>query len=342
MSYTMTSYLQVVGPYIPSELVSPTALLHIYRISQNLPPFSFAILECYLEANQSRVDMEVGLCCIPLNLPASLLGNPNWQTLQKICQEWTEPNSFLNQRVKNIWLEFDVVGQNSKMPVPCIFFSLNQEIVSSSQDLIDMAFKLLNQQIPPRFESKLELIINPLASIHYLGAMLSRSKQTIRIVTNKIAPRQLLDYLVKIGWKYPTAPLESLIFDLSGLVDYICLSYDLGEIILPRIGLECFLNKQPGDEPRWQSFLDYLVAKGLCTASKKNAALSWSGLCQKSSQPDLWPKNLTWVDSFLGAKALSVFSREISHIKVVYQPNDVLETKIYLWFGHSWVTTEIL
>ena len=342
MSYTMANYLQVVSPYIHSKLVSPTALFHLYRLTQNLPPFSFAILECYLKANQSRVDMEVGLCCISLNLPQNFLRNPNCQIFRKIYQEWTQPNSFLNQRVQNIWLEFDIVGQNSKIPVPCIFFSLNQEIVSNSQDLIDIASKLLNQRISPRLESKLQLSINSLAGIHYLGAMLSRSKQSIRIVTNKIAPRQLLDYLVKLGWKYPTASLQSLISDLSELVDYICLSYDLGETILPRIGLECFFYQQPRDEPRWQSFLDYLIAKGLCTVPKKNAVLSWTGFCQKSSQPDLWPKNLTWVDSFLGSKALSVFSREISHIKVVYEPNGILEAKVYLWFGHSWVSTEIL
>jgi hypothetical protein len=340
MSYTMESYLGVVSPYLHSDLVSPTALSHIYYTAQNLPPFSFAILECYLEENKSRVDMEVGFSHIPSNLSANYLENPNWQIFQEICQEWTEPNSFLSQRVKNIWLEFDIIGQKLQMPDPCIFFGLNQEIASNSQDLIGMASKLLNQQISPELESNIQLSMNSFTSIHYLGAMLSRSKQNIRIVANKINPRKLLDNLVEFGWKYPIDPLQSLVFELSEFVDSICLSYDIGEIILPRIGLECFLDKQPSDEPRWQLFLDYLVDKGLCTASKKNAILAWTGFCQKSSQPDLWPKNLTWADSFLGSKALSIFSREISHIKVVYQPNSALEAKVYLWFGHGWVATE--
>jgi hypothetical protein len=146
----------------------------------------------------------------------------------------------------------------------------------------------------------------------------------------------LLEYLIKIGWTYPTNKLQSLISNLSEFVDYICLSFDVGESILPKIGLECHLSKEPKHETRWQLFLDYLVEKRLCSVAKKDAILAWSGFCQKASHPELWPENLTQGSLFLGTRVLSIFTRKISHIKIVYEQDNLVEAKVYLWFGHTW------
>jgi hypothetical protein len=54
------------------------------------------------------------------------------------------------------------------------------------------------------------------------------------------------------------------------------------------------------------------------------------------SDPDLWPGNISFGDRFLGYRAVSLFSRWLNHIKLVYQPGIPLEAKGYLGFGHLW------
>jgi hypothetical protein len=76
---------------------------------------------------------------------------------------------------------------------------------------------------------------------------------------------------------------------------------------------------------------------------KQNALLAWPGFLQKVDAPELWPSNLAGGDLFLGSRALSVFWREISHIKIIYDlAENSLSAKGYLSFGHSWLDADLL
>ncbi|NJP08694.1 MAG: hypothetical protein HC866_03785 [Leptolyngbyaceae cyanobacterium RU_5_1] len=258
--------------------------------------------------------------------------------LHDFYQHWASPNSSLHQEIENVGLEFDVNEQLPQVPIPCIFLKFNPETVLDAEGLMQMV-KLLKHSISPQLESNLRRCANSLpagATISHLGAMLSRSVNAIRVNVKGISPEQLSDYLMQIGWSDRTNTFSTLTSTLSEFVDSILLSFDVSDTVLPRIGLECFLNNQPYDEPRWQLFLDYLVAAGLCTPAKKNAFLAWPGLSQKSSVPDMWPGNISFGDRFLGSRAFSIFWRRVSHIKLVYQPGIPLEAKGYLAFGHDW------
>lgn len=146
----------------------------------------------------------------------------------------------------------------------------------------------------------------------------------------------MADYLIKIGWTDPTNTFFALIPSLSEFTDYILLSFDVGKRVYPRIGWEGHLTESPQYRPQLQLFLDYLVAQELCTPSKRDALLAWNGFSQHSFAPELWPRNISWGDRFLGSRAISLFSRWINHIKVVYQPGKPLEAKAYLGFAHGW------
>jgi ubiquinone/menaquinone biosynthesis C-methylase UbiE len=344
MNSSMADYLKVVTPHLHPELVSPLALSNIQALSQLLPPFSLAGFECRLGTEQSRVDFQVNLPHPKPNLQDNFLSSSVWQFFQDFCREWAKPTSCLHQGVAQVHLEFDMIGQPEQLS-PCIFLELNREIVKNTQTLIALALRLLNNSTSSLLESNLKRCADSLpdgANITHLGAMLSRSDQGVRVNVKGIAPEHLCDYLVQIGWAESTKTLSTLVSTLSELVDDIILTFDVGETISPRIGLECFLEKQPLNEPRWQLFLDYLVEKGLCTPAKQNALLTWSGFSQKADQKQLWPKNLTGIELFLGYKALSVFWRTISFIKIVYQPDSPLEAKGYLAFGHNWFDTTAL
>lgn len=344
MSCSMKDYLTIITPHLHSDLVSSKALSHIQHLAQILPPSSMAGFECRLGANQSGVDFQVRLPCLDQNLPERFLTAPAWQFLQDFYQNWASPNSSLHQEIENIGLEFDVNGQLPQVPIPCIFLEFNPETVIDAEGLMQMV-KLLNQRISLLLESNLRLCADSLptgATIRHLGAMLSRQANAVRVNVKGICPEQSSDYLTEIGWSDPTNTFFTLTSTLSKFVDYILLSFDVGDTVLPRVGLECFLNNQTYDEPRWQLFLDYLVEGGLCTSAKRNAFLAWPGLSQKSSIPDLWPSNISFGDRFLGSRAFSIFWRKVSHIKLVYQPGIPLEAKGYLAFGHGWFAPDVL
>jgi hypothetical protein len=120
MKGSMEDYLKVVTPHLHPALVSPEALSHIHALAQILPAFSVAGFEGRLGAAQSQVDFQVKLPVRSLNLPQRFLSSTVWQSLQNLYQEWVEPTSFLHQSVNGLFLEFDLVGAPSWVPIPCI------------------------------------------------------------------------------------------------------------------------------------------------------------------------------------------------------------------------------
>lgn len=353
MNYSMKDQLKVVAPQLSSDLVSTEALSHIYTLAQILPPLSNALLECRLNASASRLDLSVPLPNSAINLPDTILIHPVWRRCQNLCQDLADTKSSLHRRVDAIWLEFDVDGQPSNVPIPCIGLHLNQEAACDFQSLLEMALKLLGHPLSSHLESNLHLCFEALpadAKIVFLGAMLSRQSDAVRLIISGIPPAQFSAYLANIGWSGSVNELEEVISSITGFVDNIVLSFDVGDTVFPRIGLECYLTEPPEYEPRWQLFLDHLVTAGLCTSAKRNALLKWprseqkvlkgvSQFCKK-----IWNRiqnAATSVSSLVGLPksemqpALSIFSRFTICLKVVYQPGIPLEAKGYLGLWHN-------
>ncbi|MEH1881764.1 hypothetical protein [Nostoc sp.] len=336
----MEEFLRVVAPYLSDELVAPQALLSIQTLAQALPPASLAGFECRLSSDEPRVDFQLSLPRFPVSLPEHFLIHPIWQTVQHLYQDWTDSASLLHQNVGGFILEFDLVEQSSSVLIPCVLFCLNKQTILGVQELIEIILRLLSHPVNSCLQSNLSLCIDSLpdgARIAHLGVMLSRPNAGVRIVVKGLSFQQVQPYLIQIGWVDPTDNLASLLSKLPEFVDSIMLSFDVGDIIYPKIGLECFLGKGFHDTSRWQLFLDHLVGEGLCTSSKQNALLAWPGFIQKKDCPELWPVNLTAADLFLGSKMFSVFWRRINHLKIIYQPDGSLSVKGYLAFGHCWI-----
>lgn len=346
MDSSMADYLKVVTPYLHSELLSPSSIFHLQALAQSLPPFSSAMLEFRLGAGQSQTDLSVFFPRRTLNLSETLLNHPVWQALHNFCQECVNPESFLYNCLTYIALEFDLDGQPSEIPIPCIFLAWNQGAVHDAQALIKMALTLPNYSVSSKLKDNIRRCVDSLpngAKVAYIGAMLSRPSEVLRVIMGGIPPDQFSDYLMQIGWCESTETISTLVSNLYELVDEIrFLSFDIGDVIYPRVGLEFFLKQQPENEPRWELFLDRLIEMGLCTLAKKNALLAWPGVSQKADAPELWPQNLMGGDYLLGSRASSVFWRTINHIKIVYQPGIPLEAKGYVMFGHQWLDANAL
>ncbi|GAA6614418.1 hypothetical protein [Scytonema sp. NUACC26] len=363
MNVSQENYLQVVAPYLSHQLVTPEAFSQIQAVARMLPPSSEALLECRLGANSSTVDFSVYVTSWngsreilaglnpTMTMPDIILTNPVWRRIRDFCLHWYEPNSLLSN-IHSIWLEFDIDGQLPKATIPSFFLCLehlnekknsNKKYEKTEQkQIIETTLSLLcGNSISSQIKQNIDICLDSLpigSQILYIGAMLSRQLEAVRVNVTGISEEELFAYLTKIGWKYSVSEVKEIIHILSSLSDKIVLNFDVGNVIFPKIGIECELIKRdPRIEPRWQLFLDYLVEKGLCTPEKRDAFLSWAGYSQEKTHPELWPSNLSKVSSFLGGRGLSIFFRRLNHIKIVYQPGSSLEAKGYLSFGHAWI-----
>lgn len=335
MNSSIEDYLTVITPHLHTDLVSHEILSHIQELEPILSPFCEKLFECRLGVESTQVDFSFYLPKFTQSLPETFLTSVVWQSFQNFYQEWLNPESSLHHKIKEIGMEFDADKSLSPVPIPCIFFELDRETTYPFSELVDKALGLLNYPISPLIESNLKLCAEFLpegAKFAHFAVMLSRPGKGVRVNAIAILPDQLLDYLNKIGWNYPTEPIADLVSKLSASFDYLVLAFDVGETIYPRIGLECYFEKQPRYEPRWQLVLDNLVEFGLCTPAKRNALLSWSGINKQKYQGK---GNLSW-ESVFSQSMYSVYWRTINHIKFVYQPGYPLEAKGYLASGHRW------
>lgn len=345
MTISTADYIKVVMPHISSSLISAEALLKIQLLTQSLPPISNGCFECRLGKDHTRVDFIVGFPRIALKLPEIFLTYPVWEAFTDFSRQWTNSKTDLSRIIDRAWLEFDLIDQLSQVPIPCLGFTFNRETFGNlrlREIAIESFIKSLKCADLLSLTSKIGICADHLpqgARIAHIGAMRSRTANAIRLVVKEIPSEQLIDYLKQIGWKNSTDALFRLISNLSERVESIALSFDMGDNIYPRIGLECFFEKQPFDgDLGLQSFLDdYLVKEGLCTPEKRNALLTWPGFCQKADQPDLWPSNLHQIDRLFSAKAFSIFSRTLNHIKIIYLPDSPLSAKAYLFFEHLYL-----
>lgn len=360
---SLTDYLKLLKPDISPQLVSPENWYNINTLSQVLPRAitSFFGFECHLGVKEAHADFlicadaaEAGRKILAgdnysITLPSFLMEHPVWSNIRDFSSNWDTDTSPMYEKVRNVWLEFDINGLPT-IPIPSCFFA-PEPIYSAKSDnphpyeWVSHALKLLmGRTLPNRVERQLFNCFDLLpkeAYVFQIGVMLARKSDLVRICIRNVSPEQILDYLTQINWQGCVSELKPILTKLSSLVERIDLDIDVGEVILPKIGLECYLSKQPIFEPRWQLFLAYLVETGLCIPQKRDALLAYPGCIRERSNQELWPSDLLKLSNFLGSKYERVLFRGLHHIKVVYQPQK-LEAKAYLYASHSLLSPQFV
>jgi hypothetical protein len=169
--------------------------------------------------------------------------------------------------------------------------------------------------------------------------MLSRVFQGVRLYLAGVRLDSIPTYLDAIGWQGDRSEVRDLLPWLSPFFEKVELALDVGEAILPRVGMEChvFGSSLPAAKAKWSAFLDVLVARGLCLPSKRDALLAWMGHAHARTLDGPWPADLRRRALAFGPDVSSVLTRTINHIKVVYQPGRPLEAKAYFNLLETWL-----
>lgn len=150
------------------------------------------------------------------------------------------------------------------------------------------------------------------AYLLYAFSLLPRGSDAVRLEIFGLDPAGIVSYLETVSPEaVPWVAGEAALFEG---VERIHLSLDLGEEVLPRIGIEGSFGRLPGREPRWSELFERLVSRGLCDPGKRDAVLAWVG-------SDPWPAGGFWF-------------HKPSHVKVVCRPDREPEAKAYLLFGY--------
>ena len=336
------------------NLVSKDNFKEILDVARLFPGnlTSFLGFECRLGVPDSRADWAFAISglngdrYVLVNLlkdgylPGQLLNQIEWRQIKDFAKAWADPESVLNDKVQCFWLEFDMPDGGFDIPIPCVFFGPTKlpEGVSVNDYknydwLTKMALPLLRgQPLSKAIELNLESCIERMpkdTTLFQIGTLLSRSETGVRLYINKIQPKDIIPYLNSIGWFDETGEFTKLVKDVKEMADRFVISFDVNEDgIGSRLGLELsFDSKVFQKETRWNKLLDYLVKKDLCLSEKRDALLNYPGSEKESTGGIMEP--LKAASGNLNNIFSSTIVKYISHIKIVYQPGEVLEAKAY-------------
>ena len=362
----MKSSLQDFLPRIYSSLsiVDSSSLSKISNIGKMLPNFpviAAAGFECHLAKEKSVTDFSFAFSKSSKfmidehfnSLPDLARDSYSWQKIDTLIKKWNNKESLVYEYIDNFWLEFDVDTETSDIPEPSIFFVLHplNEIVTPINMI---SFAKYNWIVPEilslltndslstetiSYFSKCCDLLLPGSRISHVGVMLPRHSESkaIRLCIKGVAIEKIPEYLNSIGWTDTTGELASVLNEIVNFTDSAVIGISVENGIHPKIGIECYIDKQPNSIIKWQMFFDFLLEKRLCTKEEVSALLDWPGYITEESGGAAWPKLLSQSAMFTQSHFKSMIARSISHIKITYQPTKPLQAKAYLLFGHCWL-----
>lgn len=246
--------------------------------------------------------------------------------LRSFLARWRDPDKDLAP-VKAVWCEFDLDRDLRRLPAPVVSAKLAPE--ASAAWVVDHLVPALQGRAltAPRRRLVLACIdaMPPAAALLYVFDLRARETDAIRLEILAERPDDVLTHLRAVlpGATGPAAE----VLEILGDAERLHVSYEVGDEVLPRIGIEGSFARLPRREPRWAALFDRLVARGLCSAGARDAALVWPG------HDTFWTAPAAWPVVTLGSHGLCF--RALSHVKVVCRPEGAPEAKVYLACGFS-------
>lgn len=344
----LASTFRTIGRYAPGTLVSPAALERVRAMTASLPAAltSWVYFETRLAAGSPQVDVvleigEQGRAILAgenprIQLSSELLAHPAWRRIEAFCREWGDPTSALYRIVDHIWLELDVPVETEPgvepLPVPGIFICFDEFRPPDygAREWYHRALHTLESltraPVPSALADRLGRCFVHLpesAYIPYVGKMMGRAGDSVRVCVNDLTDDAIPEYLAAIGWTGSARTLAATLDDFrhsrtgAENAGVGMLHLDIGAAVQPRIGLEYSLAARPQYKRTIleESFLDRLVQRGLCALEKRNGCRDWLGYSIEVFPHELWR---------------SVAVRRVNHVKILYDPSAAMEAKMYL------------
>jgi len=348
--YALETIITAIAPRIDPALISRDNLNTILTIAHFLPLWRCTGFECRLGTPEPHADFGVHLTredwiasesVVVANAKAVNAASCDvWWRLHRLAEVWADTKSLVSQAVPAMSLEFDVHRLPVPLAAPSIFFSIHPgpcgPETSASNKAVDTCSKVAREllevlavNVSDDVQNKLEdcfKALLPKVPFLQFGIWLARPADTLRICAPGIPLLEIKPALNKLRWQGPTDAYETRWCDLLQFRDKGSLHLDVGKGVSAKLGIEvpfdddsAYMNK---NDPESTRFFDYLVEKNLCLPEKRDAVLSWVGGFRLSSDS---PASSTKVEP--------IFLRRVSHVKMVYEPDQAPMAKVYLSIG---------
>ncbi len=319
MPLTAADWLAVLEPRLTAPLFEPGAVGRLGRLARILPGQCQATLEVRLAQGASAVDLSLRL--LTANQARGMAARLSPSPIGEFLSHWSEPEGPLVP-VRSVWLEFDLDRGEAPHPVVCAKLPAD----TGSGWLLGTLLPVL-QGVPvaPGQRAQILACLDALpgsARLLYVFNLRARRSDAVRLEIFGMEPGQILPYLRTVAPRVVSTVAE--VIPIFEGVERLHLSFDIGDEVLPRIGIEGSFPRLPGREPRWEELFDRLERRGLCSPAKRRAALGWPGY------DSFWTAAERWPIAAMGAGGFCV--RALSHVKVVCRPGELPEAKAYLTF----------
>lgn len=345
--YPLSATLDAYARFLPAALVPPAALEAVRGAAARLPAaLSHRLcLECRLAEGAEGTDLICGveaagadiLGAERAGLAPDLAALEPWTRVRELCRLWRAPHALPAAALERVWLEFDAPppGARGAPPVPGVFVDLTPWACSHGSPerrcavALEVLAALLGSALPPEVAEgvlRCQRALPPGARIPYLGVLLPRGTDRVRLCVAGLGAGRLEEYLAAAGW--PAFPalreaLDGLETDASGrpVPAPALLHLDVGGGGPAAVGLELAFPRRPqvrGELPGGR-LLDALVERGLCAPARRDALRAWPGCSVERLPHELWS---------------SVALRHLAHVKLVLEPERVREAKAYLSLLH--------
>jgi hypothetical protein len=314
-------WLSVLEPRLIPPLFDSQALARLRSLAPALSGECQGVLEARLAPGAEPVDLSLRLLTSPQawGMAERLPPSPERDFLLL----WSQPEGPL-ARVRSVWLELDLGREPKTALAPIVCAKVPPD--ADPGWLADTLLPALLGGSPPagqraRILSCLGAMPSS-ANLLYLFNLRARGSGAVRLEIFGMETSEILGYLRRVAPERVPETTEGVSL-LEG-AERLHLSFDVTEEILPRIGIEGSYPRQPPREPRWEGLFSRLVAEGLCSPQKRNAALAWPGYDSFWTAPERWPV------AEIGPRWFCV--RALSHLKIVCRPDRPPEAKVYLAF----------
>jgi hypothetical protein len=351
MKPTLASYIDFLTPFISSDLISEPYLNRIRTISERLPVLSLGSFECWLAADEPRVDFNISInprinehsTISEWGQTEELFENEAYREMRRrirsFCTIWSQSDFFLNPLFGELWEVYDITNPNeSFLPTPWIYFSFLKTALDEDPaikaEIVAKTLTLIDNDLPIELTKKFCRILSKIPAkirIGPIGINKRDNKTSLRLFLEIKTFEEVVSILKKLKWK---GDVEKLKEEMSGFINdcqFFGLALDFDGKFQTKIGIDCHFYQERAQETL-EAMTLILCQKGLCSDVKREATLQWNGSFEVDTHPDFW----SWPDRIL-AQPTSIPSRVrikriIDFIKIVYEPTKPLTAKVYPLF----------
>jgi hypothetical protein len=271
-------------------------------------------------------------------------GGEVWPCVADLLRQRAGPNSPLASALRNLWLEFDLVGRGDAAARPSIFFGTDRLIRGADTAWAEAMLVTLSGNAVSAAKrgcfARLTQALPASARLFQVGVMGARPDAPLRVCAIGQELAEVPSFLAAARWPGEIGRVEHCLARYAPFADHVALDFDVDDDggLAPRIGIELYNAPDQNLAAQQRAMIERLRADDLCLPAKTNGLAAWGGITHERRHRDLWPPPLLARRAALGGNLGSTFCRWLHHVKITLEPQGPANAKAYLAIAHVFLS----